>query len=168
MLFAALRLLWFSRGGRQRGWEGREDGPRYPRSSFYRPIELGPLARDSVGGRSGRDPILAEVVDDTWVPHVIGRGSPWCGVRKRTDQQARREVARARVWDCTMGSGCQRPPVSWAARACEGNRRWAEMGVRQPTWTVLLFLFSFIFFSLYSPFQIWILVMNFILAPKIY
>jgi hypothetical protein len=41
------------RGGRQGRGEGREDGPRYPRSSSYRPIEPGQLARDLDGGKSG-------------------------------------------------------------------------------------------------------------------
>ena len=31
------------------------------------------------------------------------------------------------VGDRPVGSGCQRLPVSWAARASEGNRRCAEL-----------------------------------------
>jgi hypothetical protein len=50
-----------------------------------------------------------------------------------------------------VGPGCRRPPVSWAARACEGNRRWAEMEWNRPMkplysfFYIFCFLFSFLF-----------------------
>jgi hypothetical protein len=74
-----------------------------------------------------------------------------------------RKRASVDVGDCPVGSGCQRPPVSWAARTCEGNRRWAELEGVGPIGFlffsfILLFFFWFIFFSFESLVWIWILL----------